>query len=174
MVVTSGVAGLSDRHAQGSGVQRHLGDEGRAAAAGGLDRTSQGLAVTDQLIENRCPTWDLSDRPGKDGGRDVIDIHLQKEVAEGGIGGITLELNAKDTGQHGVVASGKKLQIAQSLTRAQDPEHCHQQQVLSRDAYTPSQSVLRSLSSVKKQSLCQLICTFFSGLHKLISYDQNA
>ena len=43
VVFTYGVAGLRDRHAQSSGVQRHLGDERGTAAAGGLNRTSQGL-----------------------------------------------------------------------------------------------------------------------------------
>ena len=47
VVFASGVAGLSDRHAQGGGVQRHLGDERRTATTGGLNRTAQGLAVTD-------------------------------------------------------------------------------------------------------------------------------
>jgi hypothetical protein len=36
VVVTGGVAGLSDRHSQGCGVQRHLGDKRGTAATGGL------------------------------------------------------------------------------------------------------------------------------------------
>ncbi len=151
MVFTCGVATLSDRHTQSCGVQRHLGDECRTATTGGLDRTSQGLAVTDQLIENRCPTWDLSDCPVTDGGADGIDIHLQEEVTEGGIRRRTLELKAKGTGEHGVVASGKTLQIAQALALAQDAEHCHQQQVPSRDADTATHPGIRARLEVADQ-----------------------
>jgi len=79
-VVTGGVASLSDGHAQGSEIQRHLGDERGSATTGGLNRTSQGLAITDQLIEIACPTWNLSNRPITDGGTDGSDIHLQEEV----------------------------------------------------------------------------------------------
>ena len=70
VILACGVAGLSDRHTQSSGVKRHLGDEGCTASAGGLNRTAQGLAIADQLIEIGCPTWDLGDRPIADGGAD--------------------------------------------------------------------------------------------------------
>ena len=36
--ITSGVAGLSDRHTQGCRVERHLGNEGRPATGGGHDQ----------------------------------------------------------------------------------------------------------------------------------------
>jgi hypothetical protein len=134
VILSCCVAGLSDRHAQSSGVQRHLGDEGGTAATGGFNLTSQGLAVTDELIEIACPTWDLGDRPIADGGADRSDIHLQEEVAEGGIGGRTLELKAKGLVQHSVVTPGKTLQIAQTLALAQNPKHRHQQEVPGRDA----------------------------------------
>ena len=121
VVITCGVASLSDRDTQSCGVQRHLGDERRTATTGGHDRTSQGLAVTDQLIKNRCPTWDLSDRPVTDGGADGSDIHLQEEVAESGIGGRTLEPKAKRLCEHIVMAPGKTLQIPEALAFIQDP-----------------------------------------------------
>ena len=58
LVVLAGViAGLADGHAQGCRVQRHLGNEcGATAASGGLDRTPQSLAITDQLIVISCAT----------------------------------------------------------------------------------------------------------------------
>ena len=68
VVLPGGVAGLADRHAQSCGVKRHLGNESRAATVGGLDRAPQGLAVTDQLVEIRCTTVDLGDRPVTDRG----------------------------------------------------------------------------------------------------------
>ena len=76
MIFSCGVAGLGDRHAQGSGIQRHLGDERGSATTGGLNRTSQGLAITDQLIEIACPAWDLGDGLIPDGAADSSHIHL--------------------------------------------------------------------------------------------------
>jgi hypothetical protein len=51
VVFARGEAGLADRHAQGSEVERHLVNECGAASRDGLDRASQCLAVADQLIE---------------------------------------------------------------------------------------------------------------------------
>jgi len=82
VVLTGGVAGLTDRHAQGCQVQRYLGNERRAASCRGLNRASQGLAVTHQLIEIRCATWHLGDRPVTDRGTESGHIHLLVEVAE--------------------------------------------------------------------------------------------
>ena len=151
VILSSGVTGLSDRHTQGCRVQRHLGDERRTATTGGLNRAPESLAVTDQLIEITCPTWDLGDGPIPDSGADGSHVHLQEEVAEGGIGGRTLELKAKGLVQHGVVASGKTLQIAQALAFAQDPEHGHQQQVPSRDAHTAPHPGIRDRLEVADQ-----------------------
>ena len=135
MVLTRGVAGLGDRHAQGGGVQRHLGDESRAPTGGGFDRASQGLAVTHQLIKIGCTTWDLSDRPVPDGGADGSDVHVEEEVAKGRIRGRPPELDAQGLGEHGVVPASKTLQIPQALALAQDPEHRHQEQIPGRDAH---------------------------------------
>ena len=94
MILSRGVAGLGDRHAQGCGVQRHLSNERRPTAGGGFDRASQGLAVTHQLIKICCTTWDLSDHPVPD------------DAADGG----------------DVVPASKTLQIPEALALAQDPE----------------------------------------------------
>ncbi len=125
MVVTGGVAGLSDLHTHGCGVQRHLGNEGGTAAAGGFNRTLQGLAVTDKLIEIGCPIWDLGDVLIADGGADGSHIHLLEEIAEGGIGGRTFELKAKRLVKHSVTTLAKALQIAQALTMTLNTKHCH-------------------------------------------------
>ena len=37
VILAYGVAGLGDRHTQGRRIQRHLGDECRTAATGGLN-----------------------------------------------------------------------------------------------------------------------------------------
>jgi hypothetical protein len=49
VIFSGGIAGLADRHALGSGVDCHLGNERGAAAGCGLDRAPQRLAVADQL-----------------------------------------------------------------------------------------------------------------------------
>jgi hypothetical protein len=66
MVFAGGVASLADRHTQSGRIQRDLGNECGAPAGRGLDRTPQGFAVTHQLIEIRCATRDLGDRPVTD------------------------------------------------------------------------------------------------------------
>ena len=151
MVLTGGVAGLSNRHSQGCGVQRHLGDRRGIVATGGLDRAEREFTITDQLIEIACPTWDLSDRPITDGSADGSDIHLQEEVAKGGIRRRASELNAKGLGQHSVVTPGKTLKIAEALALAQDPEHRHQQQVPGRNADTPPHPSIRDRLEVADQ-----------------------
>jgi len=125
--------------------------ERKAAAAGGLNGASEGLAVTHQLIEIASPTWDLSDRPITDGGADDSDIHLQEEVAESRIRGRSFELNTKGLGQHSEVAPGKTLLIAQALALAQDPEHGNKQQIPSRDANTAPHSDIRDHLEVADQ-----------------------
>jgi len=92
VVLACGLAGLADRHAQGCRIQRHLGNECRTATGGGLDRASQGLAVTHELIKIRCTTWDLGDRSvqfSSDRSAESCHVHLAEEVTEGGIGGRT-------------------------------------------------------------------------------------
>ena len=82
VVLTSGVAGLADRHTQSGRIQRDLGNERRPASGGGLDGAPQGLAVTHQLIEIRCTAWDLGDRPVADRSTESGHIHMLEEVAE--------------------------------------------------------------------------------------------
>jgi hypothetical protein len=60
-----------------------LGNEGGAPAGGGLDRAPQRLAITHQLVEIGCATWDLCERPVADGGAESRHIHLLEEIAEG-------------------------------------------------------------------------------------------
>ena len=78
-----GVAGLVVCHTQGSGVQRHLSNEGRPTASGGFDRSAEGFAVTHQLIKIGCTTKNLSDRPVPDGASDGGDVHMQEENPKG-------------------------------------------------------------------------------------------
>jgi hypothetical protein len=50
-----------------------MGNERRSPAGDGLDRTTHGFAVADELIQIPCATWDLGNRPitkaESDGGR---------------------------------------------------------------------------------------------------------
>ncbi|MEB3318194.1 MAG: hypothetical protein VKO39_08675 [Cyanobacteriota bacterium] len=69
--------------ARGCRIQRHLGNECRTTNGCGLDRASQGLAVTHQRIEIRCTTGDLIDRPVSNRSAESRHVHLAEEVAEG-------------------------------------------------------------------------------------------
>ena len=151
MILACGVAGLGDRHTQGRGIQRHLGDECRTATTGGLNRTAQGFAVTDQLIKIACPAWDLGDGPIPDSSADGSQIQLQEEVAEGGIGGRSSELDPKRLREDSVVTPGKALQIAQALALAQDAEHRHQKQIPGRDANPSTHPSIRDRLEVADQ-----------------------
>jgi hypothetical protein len=82
VVARGGVAGLADRYAQSGRIQSDLGNECGTAAGRGLNRSPQGLAITHQLIEIRCTTWDLRDRPVTDRSAQGFHVHLMEEVAE--------------------------------------------------------------------------------------------
>ena len=82
---------------------RHLGNECRTATGGGLDRSPQGLSITDQLVEIACPARDLGDHPVTDCSAQCCHINLVEEVAERGIRWRTPELDAQRVGEHGVV-----------------------------------------------------------------------
>ena len=133
VVARGGVAGLADRHAQSGRIQRDLGNECGTSAGRGLHRASQGLANTHQLIEIRCTTWDLGDRPVTDRSAQGCHVHLMEEVAERGIRSWSPQLQAQCLGEHAMVADGKSLQIPQALASTQDSEHGHQQQVPGRE-----------------------------------------
>lgn len=124
-----GVASLADRHAQSGGVQRDLGNERRSTTGCGLNRASQGLTVTDQLIEIRCFVWDLGNRPVTDRRAERRHVHLVEEVTKRGIRWRQPQLHARRLGEHGVVVNGKALQIPQALAATQDSENGHQQQI---------------------------------------------
>jgi hypothetical protein len=66
VVLAGGIAGLTDRHTKGCRIERDLGDERGSPAGGGLDGTSERLAVAYQLIKIACTSWDLGDRPVAD------------------------------------------------------------------------------------------------------------
>jgi hypothetical protein len=83
VLLAGGVRGLADRHTQGRGIERYLGNELGSITGCGLDRAPQRLAVADQLIEICCTTWDLSDRPVANRGSESRDVHMVEEVAEG-------------------------------------------------------------------------------------------
>jgi hypothetical protein len=129
VVFAGGVAGLADRHTERGRIQRDLGNERPATTGCGLNRASQGLAGTYQLIEIRCASWDLGDRPVTDRLAQRRHVHLVEEVTKRGIRWRPPQLHTQRLGEHGVVANAKALQISQALASTQDPEHGHQQQV---------------------------------------------
>lgn len=82
-----------------------------------------------QLIEIRCTTGDLGDRPALNRSAESRHVHLAEEVAEGRIGGRTPEFDVNCLAEHAVVAISKTFQIPQSLATAQDPQRRYQQQI---------------------------------------------
>ena len=123
------------RHAQRELIQRDLDNERRATTSPGLDRATQGLAVTHQLIKIRCTIWDLGDRPVTDRSAQRCHVHLVEAVAERGIRRRPPQPQAECLGQAAVVADGKTLQIPQALAAAEDYEHRHQHQVPGRKTH---------------------------------------
>ena len=144
MVFAGGVAGLavavrllrSSTPPQGSRIQRDLGNKRGTPAGRGLIRAPQGLTVTHQLIEIRCTTKDLGDRPVANRSAQRRHVHLVEEVAERGIRWWSRQFDTKSNGKNAVVADGigeaffegVALQIPQALATAQDSQHGYQQQ----------------------------------------------
>jgi hypothetical protein len=82
-------------------------------AVWGLDRGAfEGLAITDQLIQSRCPAWDLADHPGLEHLAELLQVSLVEEVGEGGICRPALEIQAQRLVQRLSVPLGEGLQIA--------------------------------------------------------------
>ena len=82
VVLSCCVVGLGERHTQGRRIQRQLGDDRGATTTGGLNRSTNDLTITDQLIKIDRASWDLGNGPIADGAADSNDIHLQEEVAD--------------------------------------------------------------------------------------------
>jgi hypothetical protein len=80
-----------------------------------------------QLLQTHCAIRDLGDHPDLQLPADFGHIHLQEQIAEGGISGRPPELKPQRLGQRSVMADGKALQIPQALAAAQDPKHRHQE-----------------------------------------------
>ena len=134
---------MADRHAKCCRILRHLANERRPSTGGGLDRASQGVAVTHQQIEIHSTTWDLGDRSVADRSTQSRHVHLAEEVVESRIGGQSPEVDSKRLGERAVVSNGKTLQIPQALATAQDPQHRHQQQIPGRNADPASHPRIR-------------------------------
>jgi hypothetical protein len=83
-----------------------MGNERRTLAGRGLDRTLHGFAVSDKLIQFRCATRDLGDRPITNGRTEHRAVHLLEEVTESRIGWRTPQLNPQCAGESDVVADG--------------------------------------------------------------------
>ena len=81
-------------------------------AVSGLDRGAlEGLAITDQLIQSRCTTWDLADHPGLKYLPELLQMRLVEQVQERRIRGPALEVQAQRPVQCFPVPLGEDLQI---------------------------------------------------------------
>ena len=88
-----------------------MGNEGTATDLGRDDRAPQGLAIAHQLIQTGCTIRDLGQHPDLQLPADLGHIHLQEQIAEGGISGRSPELKPQRLVQRSVMADGKALQI---------------------------------------------------------------
>ncbi|MFZ0407546.1 MAG: hypothetical protein WAM11_05480 [Cyanobium sp.] len=79
-------------------------------------------------METRCSTRDLADHPGLQHLSEFLQVSLVEQVEERGIGGPTLEVQAKDLIERLLVPLGECLQITGATADTEDAEHRHQQQ----------------------------------------------
>lgn len=123
------VALLRQGDTKGTGVDGDLRDKA-VVAVGGLDRGAfEGFSVTDQLIQSRCPAWDLTDHPGLEHLAELLQMRLVEQVEERRIRRPALEVQAQCLVQRFPVSLGEGLQIPGAPAVTEDPEHRHQQQV---------------------------------------------
>ena len=108
-------------------------------AVGGLDRGAfEGLAITDQLIQSRCPAWDLADHPGLEHLAELLEMRLVEQVEERRIRWPALEVQAQRLVQRFPVPFGESLQITGAPAVTENAEHRHQQQVPLRVTHPPA------------------------------------
>ena len=89
------VALLRQGDTEGTGINGDLCHEA-VVAVGGLDRGAfEGLAITDQLVQSRCPAWDLADHPGLEHLAELLEMRLVEEVQERRIRRPALEVQAQ-------------------------------------------------------------------------------
>ncbi len=105
------VALLRQGDTKGTGVDGDLSHE-PVVAVSSLDRGAfEGLAITDQLIQSRCPTWDLADHPGLEHLAELLEMRLVEEVQERRIRRPGIEVQAQCLVQRFPVPFGEGLQI---------------------------------------------------------------
>ena len=137
------VALLRQGDTKGTGIDGDLGDKA-VVAVSGLDRGAlEGLAITDQLIQSRCTTWDLADHPGLEYLAELLEMRLIEQVEERRIRGPALEVQAQRLVQRFPVPLGEGLQIPGAPAVTEDPEHRHQQQVPLRIAHPSPVAAIR-------------------------------
>ncbi len=91
-----GVVGLlGQRDTEGTGVDGDLSHEPVVAVCSLDCGALEGLAVTDQLIQSRCPAWDLADHPGLEHLAELLQVSLVEQVEERRIRGPALEVQAQ-------------------------------------------------------------------------------
>ena len=116
------VAFLHQGDTKGTGVDGDLSHE-PVVAVSSLDRGAfEGLAVTDQLIQSRCPAWDLADHPGLEHLAERLQVGLVEEVEECRIRRPSLEIQTQRLVQHFPVPFGEGLQITGAPAVTEDAE----------------------------------------------------
>jgi len=106
------IALLRQGDTKSTGVDGDLSDKA-VIAVWGLDRGAfEGLAITDQLLQSRCTTWDLADQPGLEHLTELLQVRLVEQVEERRICRPALEVQAQRLVQRFPVPFGEGLQIA--------------------------------------------------------------
>ena len=154
-----GVVGrLGQRHPKGSCADGDLGNEPVVADFCLDDGASQGFAVTDQLVQTLCPTWDLADHPDLQHLAEFLQVGLVEQVQEGGVRRPPLEVQAQGLIQRLPVPLGECLQIARASAAAQDPQHRYQQKKPLQISHTaPVAAVGNGLEEADQIIWCGLI-----------------
>ena len=145
MGVTGVAGGLGDGDAQIAGVERHLGDKagGSIGTIRLVSRGSQGLTVTDQLIEIAVLLCDLGQHPLAQHGEQALQIHPPKKVEKGGVGGCAAKLKTEGRIEGQAVPACKSLQIPGAAEVTENSEDGQQQQQPLGIAHAPAHATLR-------------------------------
>jgi len=125
-----GFGGLRDGNSQLTGKERDLSDKsgGSVGAIELRGRSTQGFAVTDQLVEILVLISDLGEHPLSEQGEELLNFHPFKQVEEGGVAGRPGQLQIEGCTEGLEMPFGKTLEIPGAATATEDSKDGHQQQ----------------------------------------------
>lgn len=123
------IAGLGDRHAHFSGVERHL-DDNASSPIGSTELccgSAQCFAITEQLLAILVLISDLSQYPLQEQAKVLFEFHLLKHIEDGGTSGCLGKLQIQGLPQRLLRTPGKALQFDCATATTEAGEDRHQQ-----------------------------------------------